>query len=128
MHVQLYELAQKYGPVMKIYIFTKPVVVLNTADVIHEALIKRGIVYLNVVHLNSLLKTKMISKNLLYLLRISMCMTVESVSTIISLVGVIVWATWVRSRENITLNRTCRSESLGCPGSGTIVLKSAEYQ
>ena len=64
MHVQLYELAQKYGPVMKIYIFTKPVVVLNTADVIHEALIKRGIVYLNVVHLNSLLKTKMIKKKL----------------------------------------------------------------
>ena len=45
MHVQLYELAQKYGSVMKIYIFTKPVVVLNTADVIHEALIKRGMVY-----------------------------------------------------------------------------------
>ena len=67
MHVQLYELAQKYGPVMKIYIFTKPVVVLNTADVIHEALIKRGMVYLNAVHLNSLLKTKMIRKNLEYL-------------------------------------------------------------
>ena len=44
MHVQLYELAQKYGPVMKIYIFTKPVVVLNTADVIYEAKIIRGMV------------------------------------------------------------------------------------
>ena len=45
MHVQLYELAQKYGPVMIIYIFTKPVVVLNTADVIYEAKIIRGMVY-----------------------------------------------------------------------------------
>jgi len=41
MHVQLYEMAQKYGPVMKFKIFTKTFVVLNTADVIHEATIKR---------------------------------------------------------------------------------------
>ena len=121
MHVQLYELAQKYGPVMKIYIFTKPVVVLNTADVIHEALIKRGIVYLTVVHLNSLLKTRMIRKNLLYLLRIGVCMTVEPVSTIISLVGVIVWATWVRSRENNNLQRNLLVSITGLTRLETII-------
>ncbi|XP_067943680.1 cytochrome P450 2C23-like isoform X2 [Watersipora subatra] len=41
-HNQFYEMARKYGDVMKVKIFTKPIVVLNSRQACLEALIKTG--------------------------------------------------------------------------------------
>jgi len=42
LHIQLHEWAKEYGPVMKIKIFTKPIVVVNSIKAINEALITKG--------------------------------------------------------------------------------------
>jgi len=42
LHIQLHEWAKEYGPVMKIAIFTKPIVLVNTMKAINEALITKG--------------------------------------------------------------------------------------
>ena len=42
LHVQLHEWAKEYGPVMKIKIFTKPIVLVNSIKAINEALLTKG--------------------------------------------------------------------------------------
>ena len=42
LHIQLFEMARKYGAVMKLKIFTYPIVVINSKDACLEALIKAG--------------------------------------------------------------------------------------
>ncbi|XP_067941878.1 cytochrome P450 1A1-like [Watersipora subatra] len=46
LHIQLFEMARKYGAVMKLKIFTYPIVVINSKDACLEALIKAGTDYL----------------------------------------------------------------------------------
>ena len=46
---QFYEMAERYGPVMKVYIFNMPVVILNTTEVCLEALVKTGLFLIGVV-------------------------------------------------------------------------------
>lgn len=43
LHMQLYDLAKKHGPVMKLMIFNEPVIILNSIDACLEAKLKRGI-------------------------------------------------------------------------------------
>ena len=42
LHIQLHEWAKEYGPVMKIKIFTKPIVLISSITAINEALITKG--------------------------------------------------------------------------------------
>ncbi|XP_067943113.1 cytochrome P450 1A1-like [Watersipora subatra] len=42
MHVQLYDIAKKYGAVTKISLFNTPIVILNSTEACLEALIKKG--------------------------------------------------------------------------------------
>ena len=42
LHNQFYKMADQYGPIMRIYIFNVPIVIMNTADVCLEAFVKAG--------------------------------------------------------------------------------------
>lgn len=53
MHVQMYEWAEKYGPVMKFSIFNKPYVVLNSLEGCLEAKHHRGKLHLDQIGVTS---------------------------------------------------------------------------
>ena len=42
LHNQFYKMADQYGPIMRIYIFNVPIVIMNTTDVCLEALVRAG--------------------------------------------------------------------------------------
>lgn len=42
LHVQLCEMAKEYGPMMKIYMFNSPIVVVNSTDLCYDALNRNG--------------------------------------------------------------------------------------
>lgn len=46
LHMQLYEMAKTYGPIMRISIFNQSIIILNSADMCLEAFIRKGNIFI----------------------------------------------------------------------------------